>query len=186
MKGVKMKCPICKIELKKKMIKEIEIDECEKCKGMWFEDDELRKAKDAANGDLNWMDFEIWKHEDQFKTKSRNLPCPQCNKVLVAINYADTNVEIDYCPTCKGTWLDKGEFKKIIETLTNELLTKPFSEYIKDSIEEAKEIITGPESFLSEWKDFTTVLRMMQYRLFVENPKLSNTVNSIQQANPIK
>jgi len=179
-----MKCPCCRIELKKKMIEKIEIDECEKCKGMWFEDDELRKAKDSTDEDLNWMDFEIWKHEDQFKTKSRNLPCPQCNKVLVTINYADTDVEIDYCLTCKGTWLDKGEFKKIIEALTDELLTKSFSEYIKASIEEAKEIITGHESFLSEWKDFSTVLRMMQYRLFVEKPKLLDTVVQVQKNNP--
>ena len=168
------------------MIEKIEIDECETCKGMWFEDDELREAKDSTDEDLNWMDFEIWKHEDLFKTKSRNLPCPQCNKVLVTINYSDTDVEIDYCPACKGTWLDKGEFTKIIEALTNELLTKSFPKYIVDSIEEAKEIVTGPESFLSEWKDFSTVLRMMQYRLFVEKPKLLDTVTSIQQANPFK
>ena len=186
MKGVKMKCPYCKIELKKKMIKKIEIDECEKCKGMWFEDDELRKAKDFTDEDLNWMDFEIWKHEDQFKTKSRNLPCPKCNKSLVAINYADTDVEIDCCPTCKGTGLDKGEFKKIIKALTKGLITKSFSEYIKASIEEAKEIITGPEPFLSEWKDFSTVLRMMQYRLFIEKPKLFNAIILLQQANPMK
>ena len=181
-----MKCPCCKLKFEKKMIKNIEVDECEKCKGIWFEDDELRKTKDSTDEDLNWMDFEIWKHEDQFKTKSRNRPCPQCNKILVTINYADTDIEIDYCPTCKGTWLDKGEFKEIIEALTNELLTKPFSEYIKASIVEAKEIITGPESFISEWKDLSTVLRMMQYRLFVEKPQLLNTVISTQQANPIK
>ncbi len=186
MKGVKMKCLYCKIELKKKMINKIEIDECEKCKGIWFEDDELRKAKDSTDEDLNWMDFEIWKHEDQFKPKSRNLPCPKCNKVLVAINYSDTDVEIDYCPTCKGTWLDKGEFKKIIDALTNELLTKSFSKYIKASIEEAKEIIKGHESFLSEWKDFSTILRMMHYRLFVEKPILLNAITTIQLHSPIK
>jgi Zn-finger nucleic acid-binding protein len=25
------------------------------------------------------------------------------------------NVEIDYCPTCRGVWLDRGELDKIIE-----------------------------------------------------------------------
>ena len=158
-----MKCPCCKLELKKNLVKKIEIAECEQCKGTWFEGDELRKAKDAADEDLNWMDFEIWKNKDRFKIKSRNLPCPQCNKALVAIDYADTGVEIDCCPVCRGTWLDKGEFKKIIDALTNELLAKSFAEYIKTSVEEAKEILTGPESFFSEWKDFATVLRIMQY-----------------------
>jgi len=181
-----MKCPCCDVELKGKLIKDVETDECPQCKGIWFEDDELRKAKDSKDPDLNWMDFEIWKHEDKFKARSRNLACPKCNQTLVAVDYGDTDVEIDYCPHCKGIWLDKGEFKKIIEALANELLTKTFSEYIKASIEEAREIATGPESFLSEWKDFTTVCRMMQYRLFTENPKLLNTMLNIQRANPIK
>lgn len=181
-----MKCPCCNVELKSKMIQDIEVDECNDCKGIWFEDDELRKAKDSTDKDLNWIDFEIWKHKDKFKVSSRNVACPQCNQTLVAIDYADTGVEIDYCPNCKGTWLDKGEFKKIIDVLTDELLTKTFSKYIKASIEEAKEIITGTESFLSEWKDFATVFRMMQYRLFAENPSLLDTVINIQRANPIK
>jgi len=181
-----MKCVHCNIELTKKMVGNVEVDECEKCKGMWFEDDELRKAKDLTDENLNWMDFEIWKHEHLFKTKSTDLPCPQCNKALVYINYADTDVEIDYCPTCKGTWLEKGEFKKIIEALTNEVYSKSFSDYVTSSIEEAKEIITGPESFVSEWKDFSTVLNLLQIRLFVEKPALVKTINSIQKASPIK
>jgi len=183
---IRMQCPCCNVKLKRKSTKNNEIDECPECKGIWFGDDDLRKAKDFADSDLNWMDFEIWKHNDRFKARSRDLACPQCNQALVAVDYSDTNVEIDYCPHCKGSWLDKGEFQKIIEVLTNELLTKTFSEYIKESIEEAKEIITGPESFLSEWKDFTTVCRMMHYRLFVENPKLLNTMISIQRATNIK
>jgi len=152
---------------------------------MWFEADELRTAKDSTDPDLNWMDFEIWKHEDQFKTTLKNMSCPKCSKALVAIIYSNTGVEIDYCPDCRGTWLDKGEFKKIIDSLTHELETKSFSEYVKSSIEEAREIITGPEPFISEWKDLSTVFRMMQYRLFVENPKVLETVITLQQTNPI-
>jgi Zn-finger nucleic acid-binding protein len=25
------------------------------------------------------------------------------------------NIEIDYCPTCRGVWLDRGELDKIVE-----------------------------------------------------------------------
>jgi len=95
-------------------------------------------------------------------------------------------VTIDHCPSCEGSWLDKDEFKKIIDSLTNELLTKTFKEYIKESVTEAKEIFTGPESFLSEWKDFTSVYRMMVLRLFAEHPKLMDTMLEIQKVNPIK
>ena len=44
-----MKCVHCNIELTKKMVENVEVDECEKCKGMWFEDGDLRKAKDFIN-----------------------------------------------------------------------------------------------------------------------------------------
>jgi len=52
------------------------------------------------------------------------------------------------------------------------------------SIKEAAEIITGPEAFISEWKDFATVLRMMQYRMFVENPKLLDKVIKAEKMRP--
>ena len=45
-----MDCPCCNIELKKKMVDVIEIDECERCKGLWFENDELRKANQQLEG----------------------------------------------------------------------------------------------------------------------------------------
>ncbi len=52
---------------------------------------------------------------------------------------------------------------------------------MKESLQEAREIVTGPESFLSEWKDFATVLRLMQYRLFVERPRLLGTIIAAQR-----
>jgi Zn-finger nucleic acid-binding protein len=30
-------------------------------------------------------------------------------------------IEIDYCPQCRGVWLDRGELDKIIERSTREL-----------------------------------------------------------------
>ncbi len=41
------------------------------------------------------------------------MKCPVDGATLVI---ADRNgVEIDYCPTCRGVWLDRGELDKIIE-----------------------------------------------------------------------
>ncbi|MBK1964810.1 zf-TFIIB domain-containing protein [Campylobacter novaezeelandiae] len=42
--------------------------------------------------------------------------CPVCN---VDLMMSDRNgVEIDYCPKCRGVWLDRGELDKIIERST--------------------------------------------------------------------
>lgn len=41
------------------------------------------------------------------------MKCPVDNENLVM---AERNgVEIDYCPQCRGVWLDRGELDKIIE-----------------------------------------------------------------------
>jgi uncharacterized protein len=41
------------------------------------------------------------------------MKCPNCEEVLVMTERQ--GVEIDYCPKCRGVWLDKGELDKIIE-----------------------------------------------------------------------
>jgi uncharacterized protein len=41
------------------------------------------------------------------------MNCPVCN---ISLNLAERQgVEIDYCPQCRGIWLDRGELDKIIE-----------------------------------------------------------------------
>ena len=44
------------------------------------------------------------------------MKCPNCIETLVMADRQ--GVEIDYCPNCRGVWLDKGELDKIIERST--------------------------------------------------------------------
>ncbi|QZP07681.1 zf-TFIIB domain-containing protein [Caenibius sp. WL] len=41
------------------------------------------------------------------------MPCPVCKTPLAMSDRQ--GVEIDYCPQCRGVWLDRGELDKIIE-----------------------------------------------------------------------
>jgi len=41
------------------------------------------------------------------------MQCPQDQTVLQMTERQ--GIEIDYCPTCRGVWLDRGELDKIIE-----------------------------------------------------------------------
>ena len=41
------------------------------------------------------------------------MKCPVDGTALVITDRS--GVEIDYCPTCRGVWLDRGELDKIIE-----------------------------------------------------------------------
>jgi uncharacterized protein len=41
------------------------------------------------------------------------MNCPKCNVLLIMSERQE--IEIDYCPNCRGIWLDRGELDKIIE-----------------------------------------------------------------------
>jgi Zn-finger nucleic acid-binding protein len=41
------------------------------------------------------------------------MECPICKVTLLMSE--KQGIEIDYCPTCRGVWLDRGELEKIIE-----------------------------------------------------------------------
>lgn len=41
------------------------------------------------------------------------MPCPRCRVDLVMSDRQ--GIEIDYCPKCRGVWLDRGELDKVIE-----------------------------------------------------------------------
>jgi Zn-finger nucleic acid-binding protein len=42
------------------------------------------------------------------------MKCPICDNVDLQMTDRQ-GVEIDYCPKCRGVWLDRGELDKIIE-----------------------------------------------------------------------
>lgn len=46
------------------------------------------------------------------------MNCPVCNNVNLVMSERQ-GIEIDYCPQCRGVWLDRGELDKIIERSTN-------------------------------------------------------------------
>ena len=42
------------------------------------------------------------------------MKCPACTETALVMSDRQ-GVEIDYCPQCRGVWLDRGELDKLIE-----------------------------------------------------------------------
>ena len=42
------------------------------------------------------------------------MKCPHCKVAILQMSERN-GIEIDYCPDCRGVWLDRGELDKIIE-----------------------------------------------------------------------
>jgi Zn-finger nucleic acid-binding protein len=49
------------------------------------------------------------------------MKCPVCPDSTLSMSNRE-GIEIDYCPTCRGVWLDRGELDKIIERSADEAL----------------------------------------------------------------
>lgn len=84
--------------------------------------------------------------------------CPACKESLK--NTLRKGVEIDYCPKCRGVWLDRGELEKIIErsahpyTPGGDESVKKAHESEKHTIRRYPERNKGYESFVAEVFDF--------------------------------
>ena len=46
------------------------------------------------------------------------MKCPVCKDVTLLMS-EKSGIEIDYCPECRGIWLDHGELDKIMEKNNN-------------------------------------------------------------------
>ncbi|AFD07298.1 TFIIB-type zinc ribbon-containing protein [Solitalea canadensis] len=85
------------------------------------------------------------------------MKCPNCSETLVM---TDRNgVEIDYCPQCRGIWLDKGELDKIIERTGNHYSSREnydndFKRYGYDEHDKKNYHPKKKKSFLSDFLDF--------------------------------
>lgn len=52
------------------------------------------------------------------------MKCPNCTDATLLMTERQ-GVEIDYCPQCRGVWLDRGELDKLIERSTSATPTPP-------------------------------------------------------------
>lgn len=92
------------------------------------------------------------------------MECPVCDDVDLVISDRQ-GVEIDYCPRCRGVWLDRGELDKIIERAAAMTAPRPQARYEDDRYDDdrrdAELLRRGQiprkkkrDSFLSELFDF--------------------------------
>jgi Zn-finger nucleic acid-binding protein len=174
-----MLCPRCQKKLDKAIFYNTEIDYCPFCLGIFFEEDELGQAKDVKDKNLAWLDVDLWQDEKKFKISYDQKLCPACRLPLYEISYGDSNVKVDLCNVCHGIWLDRGEFKKIIEYLKKKADYEILENYTKNLLKEFWEIFTGPESLREEILDFLTILKTLNYKFATQYPIITKIISQL-------
>lgn len=174
-----MLCPHCKIGLQEAILYNVGINYCPRCLGLWFEEDELRWAKDEKDKNLNWLDVDLWKDKEKLRLSRGEISCPVCRLPLYEVSYGDSKIKVDICNLCLGVWLDRGEFKSIIKYLQEKADYEVLRNYIKNLRKEFWEIFTGPEFLREEIEDFLTLLKLLSYKFTVRHPTIARIISSL-------
>lgn len=167
------KCPICNKKLLSSIFYNTEIDYCERCLGLWFDEKELCWAKNQKDENLKWFDIDLWKDKEKFKVSYGVRICPCCRVPLYEVYYGDSGIIVDICRLCRGIWLDRVEFKKIIGWLQVKADYEIMNNYAKNLFKQAQEVFNGPETLREEIEDFLIVFNMLNYRFSTIHPVVS-------------
>lgn len=124
-------CPVCNIPLRPvSPSSNLQLDYCIRCKGVWFDHQELDRAAGHADHRMFLRKLStpslahlVCKSCDQTNDRKNNrcvrcleplhLDCPLCGQNLEATKSGA--VEMDRCRNCRGVWLDGGELELLFE-----------------------------------------------------------------------
>lgn len=175
-----MKCPSCLGKLENVNYHGVILDRCISCDGLWFDGDELRKAKDRSDHFFKWIDIDLWKDDAKFRLRGgKERLCPKDGVPLYELEYGDSGVHIDFCSNCGGVWLDQGELRAILDHLHSKLDRMTLQEYLAALRKEGMELAGGAEGFGSEFQDFLVVQQLILYRVFYRLPFLARLISQL-------
>lgn len=108
-----MRCPACREEMIVIEYKDIELDVCSSCKGVWFDAEEL----ELLLGSLQ-LPVEELVRKLEGKSSEEARKCPACRKKMEKVLVGPGKGEvIDRCRRGHGLWFDGGELDKVIHRL---------------------------------------------------------------------
>ena len=171
-----MLCPHCKKKLSDTIFNNVDVNYCPHCLGLWFDEEELAMAKDNKDKDLRWLDIDLWKDEKKFKVSYGIRLCPVCRVPLYEVYYGDSSIIVDVCNLCHGIWLDRAEFKKMIDWLKKKADYEVLHNYAKNLFLETAEVFSGPEDLREEILDFLLILKLLNYKFAAQHPAISRLI----------
>jgi Zn-finger nucleic acid-binding protein len=187
-KGGAMNCPECRSQsLKPSRVGDDVIQECPACRGLWFVKGQLDSIKDEVLPETGWVDVDRLKEQFDYKARTENLLyCPQCRDIaLTRVEDQKTKTAFRFCTQCGGTWLSTGQFLKFINLLLDEIDEKSASELVIIGLRQAKKLLVQPESSITEWQNFKSILSLLKHRVFIENPKLRSVIVGLEKTLPL-
>ena len=109
-------CVKCNSILDKALFQGLEVDLCPKCGGLWLDRGEITRAAKLPEAELARLRGLLTGASGPPPVPTPNkAPCPACTGSLSEVVLG--TVHVDYCGTCHGIFLDKGELEAAIEAV---------------------------------------------------------------------
>jgi len=162
MRGITMKCVVCKEEMIYKDLENVDMEVCPSCGGSWIDGGELKEMTGfniGAGRLLSCYKCQITMQTKMVKGVEVDI-CPMCSSIwldggelmeLTGLDYeagriiicpkcdehlqtkVHRGVEIDICPKCTGVYLDRGELERLIALETDKGMKTGISQFLHDA-----------------------------------------------------
>lgn len=109
-----MNCPKCDSEMKIVKYDYVQVDKCTHCSGIWFDLMELQDLKKMKGSDK--IDKVPENKPAVSSDSDKKVKCPKCNVTMHTMkDVLQHHIEYEQCGSCKGVFLDAGEFTDLKE-----------------------------------------------------------------------
>lgn len=108
-------CPKCDISLLILRFHGIEIDCCERCRGLWLDEGELAELLVRTGGSSASAQFVAELGLDPQAGRTTRYLCPRCDQALQ--EFQRDKLLLDLCPRAHGIWFDAGELRSLLGQL---------------------------------------------------------------------
>lgn len=116
-----MLCPVCKSVMMVIEYKQVELDSCPKCRGVWFDKGELDLLFNDDDSAAEKSVLHGITGEPLSGSREAIRKCPICEDKMRKFGIGETGnrFDIDICPVEHGIWFDGGEVEKLVQYLSS-------------------------------------------------------------------
>lgn len=111
-----MLCPVCKTDMIDVEYEQIELDYCVKCRGVWFDSNELELLFEKINLQNSGLSVSTLIARIDESIPEDKHKCPICKQKMGKVSIGDSpRIVIDICTNGNGLWFDGGEIIQLIK-----------------------------------------------------------------------
>jgi len=109
-------CVKCSSVLDRASFQGLEVDLCPECGGLWLDRGEITRAARLPENELTRLRAQLQGSSGPPPVPTENkAPCPACDGQLSEVTLG--TVHVDYCSSCHGIFLDRGELEDAIQAV---------------------------------------------------------------------